>query len=127
MANPDRMGWVPTSLCENPSLSSLKESVPALSEFFAICEVIVVLWRSTQTVFTGVTIVVPEYESSRMMISAQMFTGQRVVVVRHCVTVAFLTLFFCVRNIGETLSARWRIPMPWETSLRFQLKHMSPF
>ena len=70
--------------------------------------------------FTGVTLVVPEYESSRMMISAQMFTGQRVVVVRHCVTVAFLTLFFCVRNVGDTLSARWRIPMLWEISLRFQ-------
>ena len=43
MANPDRMEWVPTSLCENTSLSSSKESVPALSEFVVICEVIVVL------------------------------------------------------------------------------------
>ena len=43
MANPDRMEWVPTSFCENPSLSSPKESVPALSEFVVICEVIVVL------------------------------------------------------------------------------------
>ena len=42
--------------------------------------------------------VVPEYDSSQMMISAQMRTGQRVVVVRHCVTVVFLTPFFCVRN-----------------------------
>ena len=74
---------------------------------------------STQTVFTGVLRVVPEYESSRMMISAQMRTGQRFVVVRHCVTVAFLTPFFCVRNVGDTLSDRWRIPLSWENSLRF--------
>ena len=43
MANSDQIEWVPTSLCENPSLSSPKESVPALSEFVVICEVIVVL------------------------------------------------------------------------------------
>ena len=42
MANPDRMEWVPTYLCENPSLSSPKESVPALSEFVVVCELIVV-------------------------------------------------------------------------------------
>ena len=40
MANHDHMEWVPTSLCENPSLSSPKESVLALSEFVVICEVI---------------------------------------------------------------------------------------
>ena len=51
--------------------------------------------------FTGVLRVNPEYESSRMMISAQMCTGQRVVVVRHCVNVEFLTPFFCVRNMGR--------------------------
>ena len=60
--------------------------------------------------------VVPEYESSRMMISAQMLTGQRVVAVRHCVNVAFLTPFFCLRNFRETLSARWSIPLSWESS-----------
>ena len=43
IANPDRMEWVPTSLCENPSISSPEESVPDLSEFVVICEVIVVL------------------------------------------------------------------------------------
>ena len=89
MANPDRMEWVTTSFCDNPSISSPKESVPALSEFVVICEVIVIFWRSSQTVFTGVPRAVPEYESSRMMISAQMRTGQRFVFVRHCVTVAF--------------------------------------
>ena len=77
MANPDRMEWVPTSLCENPSISLPKESVPAFSEFVVICEVIVVFWRYTQTVFTSVSHVVPEYESSKMMISAQIRTGQR--------------------------------------------------
>ena len=51
--------------------------------------------------FTSVSRVVPEYESSWMMISAQMRTRQRVVVVRHCVTVAFLTLFLCMRNVGR--------------------------
>ena len=53
--------------------------------------------------FTGVSCAVPEYESSKMMISAQMRTGQGVVDVHHCVTVAFLTPFFYVRNVGETL------------------------
>ena len=33
MENPDRMEWVPTSLCDNPSLSPPKTSVPALNEF----------------------------------------------------------------------------------------------
>ena len=51
--------------------------------------------------FTGVTLVVPEYESSRTMISAQMFTGQRVVVVRHCVTVVFLTPFSVCGMLGR--------------------------
>ena len=42
MANPDRMEWVPTSLCENPSLSSPKVSVPSLNDLVLIWEVIVV-------------------------------------------------------------------------------------
>ena len=119
MEKPERMEWVPTYFCENSSRSLPKESVPALSELVVICELIAFFGSSTQTVLTGVSRVVPEYESSQMMISAQMRTGQRVVVVRHCVTVAFLTPFFCVRNVGETLSARWRIPLSWESSLRF--------
>ena len=44
--------------------------------------------------FTSVSRVVPEYESIRMMIYAQMHTGKRVVAVCHFVTVAFLTPFF---------------------------------
>ena len=40
MENPDCMEWVPTSLCDNPSLSSPKESGPALNELVVICEVI---------------------------------------------------------------------------------------
>ena len=59
---------------------------------------------------TGVSHVVPGYDSSMSMISAQMHTGQRFVVVRHCVTVEFLTPFFCVRNVGYILSARWEDP-----------------
>ena len=53
--------------------------------------------------FTGVSLVIPEYESIRMMISAQMRTGQRVVAVHYCVTVAFFTPFLCVWNVRETL------------------------
>ena len=74
---------------------------------------------TNQCMFTGVSLVVPEYESSRIMISTQMCTEKRVVVVRHCVTVAVLTPFFFVHNGGETLSARWRIPLSWDNSLRF--------
>ena len=119
MANPDCMQWVTTSLCEHPSFSYPKESVPALSELVVICEAIVFLKSSTQTVFTGVSRVVPEYESNRMMIYAHIRTGQMVVAVRHCVTVVFLTPFFYVQNIRKTLSARWRIPLLQEISLRF--------
>ena len=36
MENPYHMEWVPTSLCENPSLSSPKESVPTLSDLVVI-------------------------------------------------------------------------------------------
>ena len=32
MENPDQMEWGPTYLCENPSLSFTKESVPDLSD-----------------------------------------------------------------------------------------------
>ena len=77
------------------------------------------LWRSIQTVFTGVSRVVPKNESSWMMIYAQMCTRQRVVVVHHCVAVAFLNPVFCVRNAGETLWARLRIPLSWESCLLF--------
>ena len=87
------MEWVPTSLCENPSISFPKESLPALSELVVVFEVIILFLSSTQTVFTGVSHVVPEYEPSRMIISAQMRTGQRVVAVRHCVTVGFYPRF----------------------------------
>ena len=61
MENPNHMEWVPTSLCEIPSLSSPKESLTALSEFVVICELIVILWHPTQTMFTGVSHVVPKY------------------------------------------------------------------
>ena len=56
--------------------------------------------------FTDVSRVVPGYESSGMMISAQMLTENRVLVVPYFVTVVFLTSFFCVRNVGETLLAK---------------------
>ena len=40
MENPEHIAWVPTSFCDNPSLSLPNESVPALSEFVVICEAI---------------------------------------------------------------------------------------
>ena len=46
MTKPDNMELVPTSLCENPSLYSPKESVPALSEFVVLCEVIVFFFNA---------------------------------------------------------------------------------
>ena len=50
---------------------------------------------------TGVSRVVPEVVYIQMMISAQMRTGQRVVVVYHCVTVAFLTRFSVCGMLGR--------------------------
>ena len=43
VSNPDRSEWVPTSLCENPRRSSLKESVPNFSYFIFVLDVIFVL------------------------------------------------------------------------------------
>ena len=106
MANTEQMEWVPTSLCDNPSISLPKESVPDLRYLVVMWEVIVVFWNSTQTMFTGVSRVVTDYDSSQMMIYSHMCTGQMVVAVRHCVTMEFLTPFLYVRNVGETLSAR---------------------
>ena len=106
MANPDSIEWVPNSLCENPSISFPKESVTALIELVVICQVIVVFGSSIQTVFTGVSRVVPEYKFSQIIIYTQMRNGQRVVAVHNCVNVAFLSPFFCVRNVRETKSTR---------------------
>ena len=54
--------------------------------------------------FTGVSRVVSEYESSQMMIVAHMHTRQGVVAVRHCVTVEFLTPFFlCAECRGDII------------------------
>ena len=61
--------------------------------------------------FTSVSHVVPGYEPRMAMISSHMRTGQRFLVVQHCSTVAFLTVFLCVQNVGDILSARWRIPL----------------
>ena len=102
MENPDQREWVPTSLCESPSLSSQKESVTDLKNFVVIWEVISVLWCSTLNVLIDVSRVVTGYESSRMIISAHMRTGHRVVVVLHCVTVAFLTQFSVCGMSGRT-------------------------
>ena len=126
MVNPDLMEWVPKSLCENTSIYSPKERVSELRDLVVMWEVIAVFWCSTQTVFTGVSRIVPGYEFIRMMIYTQVRTGKRVVVVHHFVTVAFLNPFFWVRNVGETLSARWRIPLLCESSRHFLQKLISP-
>ena len=123
---PDRVPWQTLNecsgfppLCVRIPVYLRQRKVCLTSVIWLSCErwlILFCFWSSTQTVFTGVSRVVPEYESSQMMIFAHMCTGQKVVAVRHCVTVAFLTLFFCVRNVKETLSARWRIPLSWESS-----------
>ena len=115
----DQIECVPTSLCKNISLSFTKESVPDLRDLVIIWEVSAVFWCSNQTVLTVVSRVVTRYESSQMMIYAQMSTGQRVVVVRHCVTAEFLTPFFYGRNVGENSSSRWGIPLLCENLRSF--------
>ena len=55
IANPDMREWVPTSLRENPKRSYHKYSVPDLRDLIIIWDVIVVLWLSIHTVFTGVS------------------------------------------------------------------------
>ena len=112
MENPDWRGWITSSFCENPSFYFPMESVPDIMDLVVILEVIAVWWFSTQTVFAGVSPDVPGYESSQMMISAQMRTGKSFVVVCRCVNVAFLNPFFWVPNVGDTLSSRWRILLP---------------
>ena len=66
-----------------------KESVTDLRDLVVILEVISILGCSTQTVFASVSRVVTGYQSSMTMMYAQIRTGQRFVVVRHCVNVAF--------------------------------------
>ena len=121
---PDRFPWQNLTkwigfplLCVRIPVSLCQRKVCSTSAIWLSCErwLMFCFWSSNQNVFTGVSRVFPEYESIRMMISAHMHTGQRVTAVWHCVTVAFLNLFFCVRNVGETLSARWRIPLSWES------------
>ena len=90
------IGFPPLCVIIQVSLQNMKVCLP-LMNLVVICEVIVIFWSSTQTVFTGVSRVVPEYESSQMMISAHMHTGQRAVAVRHCVALAFLTPFSVCR------------------------------
>ena len=117
--NADQRDWFTTSLCENMSLSLPKESVPDLRYLVVIWEVISVLWCSTQTAFTGVSRVVSGYGSCMMIISAQMQTRNSFVVVLHCVTVAFFSMFFWVWNAGDNLSSRCRIPLLCVISQRF--------
>ena len=69
--------------------------------------VIVVLWFSNHTVFTGGSFGVCGYESSLVMILDQICTGHRYFLICHWVTFSFLSSFLYVLNVGETLSLGW--------------------
>ena len=118
---------MPTSLCENPIRSSQKKSVTDLRYLIVIWDVMFFLWLSTNTVFTGVYYDVPGYDSSLVMISSQTSTGQRCFPVRHWVTVSFLIPIFCVRNVGDTLSARCMQMLLCGNSCRFMYNPIPPF
>ena len=75
MEKPYQVEWVPTSMCENPIRSSPKESVPDIRNFIFVWGVIVVMWSSTHTVFTGVSYYDHGYYSSLVMISDHTCTG----------------------------------------------------
>ena len=83
-------------------------------------------WSSTQTVFTGVSRVVPEYESSRMMIFPRCAPG-RGLWLSDIVSLWRFNPVFYVRNVEETLSARWRILRSWEKFAAFSVKTYIPF
>ena len=100
---------MPTSLCDKPRWSSPKERAHDLSVLVVIRDVIVVLELLIHTVLTGESAGVSEYKSNLVMMPVQILTRQRYFPVCKWVTVEFLTPFFCVRNIGDNLSARCMI------------------
>ena len=100
MSNTYRREWVPIYLCKKERCSSLKGGVPDLINLIVIWYIIVVLWFSSHTVLTGLPPNVPGYESSLEMMLAHICTGHRRLDVLRRVTVAFLTPFLCVLNIG---------------------------
>ena len=57
--------------------------MPDLSELVVIWDVIVVLWFSTHTVFTGVSSDDPGYEYSLVNMSVHTFNGQRCLPIHH--------------------------------------------
>ena len=107
--------------------SSPKESVPDLSNMIVIWDVIVVLCFYTHTVFIGVLSDEPGYKFSLVTMSAQTCTGKRCFPVCHWVTVAFLTPFFCILNVGDIFSARCRRLMMYRSLRRFLYNLMFPF
>ena len=102
-------------LCVRIPVSLFQSKVCLTSVIWSSFERWLFFLSSTKTVFTGVSRVLPEYDSSRIIISSQMRTGQRVVTICHCVTVEFFIPFLCVQNARETWSARCRIPLSWES------------
>ena len=115
---PDRVPWQTLTkwsgclpLCEKIPILLCQRKVCQNSGIWFSFERWLMFWCSNHNVFTCVSCVVPGYGSSWIMIFTHMDTGKRVVVVRHCVTVVYLTLYFYVLNARETLSSRWRIPL----------------
>ena len=85
--------------------------MPYISDLVVIWYVIVVLWFSNHTMFTGMFYDDPGYESSLVTMSAQTCTGQRCFYVRHWVTVVFLTPDLYVLYVGETFFNRSMYPL----------------
>ena len=84
----------------------MKNSVHYLRNLIVIWDVLVVLWFSTHTVFTGLSSDEPGYNSSLAMMPSHTCTGYGCFPVHQWVSVEFLTLFFCILNGGENLSVR---------------------
>ena len=100
-----RKEWVNNSLYDKPSCYYLKESVPDLIYLFSFDMLLFLFY--THTVFTGVSSDVPGYDSNIDMMSSHICTRHESFPIRHWVTVAFLTPFFCVLKAGDIWYSMW--------------------
>ena len=76
---------MPNSLCENQRCYSPKDSVPNIINFIVILGIIFFFGFSKHTVLTEVFSGVPGYESSLVIILAQICTVPRCMHVHHSV------------------------------------------